>query len=86
MSFTALVCAKAFGNASGGYEIKGMIRNYGGAVSFVGAPTVTILGEDVASLDAVPVISGNVLGLQITGILGTSVHWVATLRTSEVVY
>jgi hypothetical protein len=86
MSFHALVTAKAFGDFSGGYEVKGMIHNYGGNTGFVGTPTVTLLGEDSASLGVTAVISASQLVLRVTGISGLNVRWVASLRTSEVVF
>ena len=86
IAFSAMVSAKAFGNFSGGFEVKGIVRNYGGSVNFAGAPTITPLGQDAASLNVTALIAGNQLALQVTGITGFSVRWVATLRTSEVVF
>ena len=86
IAFSAVVSAKAFGDFSGGFEVKGMISNYGGSVGFIGTPTVTVLGRDSATLNVTALVSGSRLALQVTGITLLSVRWVATLRTSEVVF
>ena len=48
----------------------------------------TIIAEDVASWDATVVAfaTNNTLSFQATGAVGTSVRWVATVRTAEVSY
>ena len=55
---------------------------------FIGAPTVTTLGEDVAAWNVVvQADNGNdTLVIQATGAAGTTIRWVATVRTAEVAW
>jgi hypothetical protein len=72
---------------SAAYQIRGVIENTNGVVNFIGTPAVTVLGEDSASWDAA-VVAGDVfdvLAVQVKGATaGTSVRWVASVRTVEV--
>lgn len=88
MAFQILVVGRSDGGASAGYWIRGLIENSGGATAFVGAPTVTILGEDVMSWSVA--VSANdtadSLDITATGAAGTTVRWVATVHTAEVAW
>ena len=55
LTFDILVvaCHRFGGGSSAGYQAAGVIRNIGGATSFVGTPIVTVLGENVAGWDVV---------------------------------
>ena len=46
MVFDILVVARSLGDNSAGYVIRGLIENDDGATSFIGAPTVSTMGED----------------------------------------
>jgi len=84
-TFDILIVGRSSSN-SGGYRIVGLIENNGGTTSFVGTPTVTTLGEDVGSWDAIAVAdtTNDALTVKVTGD-NTSVRWVATVRTAEVI-
>jgi hypothetical protein len=85
MAFEILVVARTQGGQSAGYRVQGLIENMGGTTSFVGTPTLTVLGEDVAAWD-VSVQADNTndaLAVRVTGSSGTQVRWVAAVRTSE---
>jgi len=87
IAFTALISAKAFGDASAGFEVKGLIRNYGTVVSLVGSPTVTILGRDgpLASADVtVEVYNSDTLAFRVSSGSALNVRWIGCLQTSEV--
>ena len=88
ISFTGVIAAKAFGDASAGFEVKGLIRNYGTEVALVGTPTVTVLGRDVITSATVTVdLSAAVGGALIFRVQSGSdlnVRWVAHLQTAEV--
>ncbi|QLQ04768.1 MAG: hypothetical protein HZY76_00750 [Anaerolineae bacterium] len=62
-----------------------MIRNIGGVTSFVGTPVKTVLGENVAGWD-VQVETDDALALvvKVQGSSGTTIRWVASVRTVEV--
>jgi hypothetical protein len=86
LSFDILIVAHSNGGASAGYQIKGLIENVNGTTAFVGSPTVTVLGEDVAAWSAVAAADNTNDGLVIlvTGAASTNIRWVASVRTVEV--
>lgn len=86
MAFRARIVAKAFGNASAAFEARGLIRNYGGQVLFVGTPTVELLGRDNAALNVTVEVSSGTVGFHLFGIDNVNVRWVCHLETSEVVF
>ncbi len=89
LTFDILVVGRSEGGFAGGYEIRGVIKNSGGATAFVGTPTVVELGEDYAgfgvSVEALDSYDTLVLRAGNTGpgTFGT-IRWVATVRTVEV--
>jgi len=77
----------AVGGAAG-YKISGICRKDGtaGSMTFVGVPSRQILGETVASLDAVvsaDTTNGS-LNVSVSGIAAQTWRWVATVTTAEV--
>lgn len=84
VAFSALVSAKAFGDHAGGWEVKGVVRSFGGVIALVGAPSVTLLGRTSASLNVTAQVVGDRWVLSVTGISGFNVRWVANVRTAEV--
>jgi hypothetical protein len=88
MTFDILVTARSTSpvGQSAGYRAFGVIENVGGTTGFVGAPTVTTLGEDNAAWD-VTVQADNTsaaLAIKVTGVAATTIRWVAVVRTAEV--
>ena len=91
IAFSALISAKQFGNASAGFEIKGVIRNYGGTVALVSGGIINTLGNEIDFASGVlppvsPNVSGNQLAFVLSGVRGGTVRWVISLETAEVVY
>jgi hypothetical protein len=86
MAFDILVAARSSTGQSAGYQIRGVIKNVAGAVSLIGAPTVTPLGEDVAGWDVAVQANDAVDSLEVvvTGAAATTIRWFATVRTAEV--
>jgi len=88
ISFTGVISAKAFGDASAGFEVKGLIRNYGTEVALVGTPTVTVLGRHGITSATVTVdvssASGGALIFRVQSGSTLNVRWVAHLQTAEV--
>ncbi len=88
MTFDILVVGshRFGGGSSAGYQVAGVIRNIGGATSFVGTPIVTVLGENVAGWDVVVEANDTVdaLVVKVQGSSGTTIRWVASVRTVEV--
>ena len=79
-------CRNSIG-ASAAYQIRGCIKNSAGTTTLVGVPTVTVLGEDSAALDATALANDSTdsLDIQVSG--GSSfTRWVATVRVTEVGY
>lgn len=85
-SFDILVVGNTQNGISAGYRIQGIIENNSGAVSFVGQPTTTILGEDDGDWEAGIVAdnTADALIVRVTGKAGQTIRWVATVRTAEV--
>ena len=90
MSFEALVVARTdnAGGKSAGYRVTGLVENVGGTTSFVGTPTVTVLGEDNAAwgLTVQADDTNDALVFKGTGEASTAIRWVATVKTAEVLF
>jgi hypothetical protein len=88
LTFDILVVARSSGGFSAGYRIQGVIENTGGATAFIGVPTVTTLGEEVAGWNVAVLAddTNNALVIRVTGAAGTTIRWVATTRTAEVAW
>jgi hypothetical protein len=82
LTFDILVVARSESGASAGYRAYGVIENSGGTTAFIGTPTVTTLGEDVAGWDATVVAHNayDALVIQVTGAVYATIRWVATVR------
>lgn len=87
-TFDIHVAGRSQTGASAGYKICGVIKNVGGTVSFVGTPVIPVVMEDVASWNVTVTAdtANNSLAIQASGSLNTPVRWVATVRTTEVVF
>jgi len=88
MTFDLLIVGSTSGGSeSAGYKIQGVIKNAAGTTAFVGAPTVTALGEDDAAWDVQVGADdpNDALTITVQG-NGEDIRWVATARTSEVAY
>jgi hypothetical protein len=74
---------------TGGYRIRGVLKNIGGTTSMVGA-TGDVPGEDPAAVlwDAVAEADdvNDALVVAVTGSNGVNIRWVASVRTTEVAW
>lgn len=88
MIFNALIVGRTGSGLSAGYSVAGLIENVGGTTSLVGAPAVTVLGEDVAAWDAMVSADdvNDALKIEVTGSAGENIRWVAMVETVEVVF
>jgi hypothetical protein len=86
VTFDILVVARDAQGNSAGYSAQGVIENWGGATAFVGTPTVTTLGEIVASWDVTldDDDANDALVIQVEGSAIWDTRWVAVVRTVEV--
>ena len=87
-TFDILLTAHNNGVSSAGYHFTGVIENLGGGfIGFVGTPVKVVLAEDFAGWDANIVADtvNNALTINVTGSNGTTVRWVASVRTAEVI-
>jgi hypothetical protein len=88
MSFDILVVCRSADGRSGGYQIRGVIVNYGGATALVGTPAVDILGADDATWNVwVEADDGHdalVIKVSTPKFGSPEVRWVASARTVEV--
>jgi hypothetical protein len=87
-TFEALVTGRATDGTSAAFRIAGAIKNNAGTTSIMGSPTKTIVAADDPSWDATAVadVSKQALVIQVIGANGTTIRWVASVRTSEVVF
>jgi len=87
-SFRALVTGKTAAGASAGYQIVGLIENIAGTTAFVGIPTVTVLGEDVAAWDCTATAdnTNDALVINVTGAAATTIRWIARVELSQITF
>jgi hypothetical protein len=89
-TFDILVSARTDAGASAGYRITGVIRNNAGATALVGVPTKTELAEAIGTWDvwveADDVNDALVIKATPGGTSTPAIRWVATVRTTEVVF
>ena len=83
VAFDALVVGRSDGGESAGYNIRGVVENVGGMVSFIGTPVVSALGEDDPNWGVRALTGFGALVIQVQG-NGETIRWVATVRTVEV--
>ncbi len=91
VTFDILVSARSINTGvSGGYRIQGVIKNNGGTTAFVGTPQVANLGADAGasswSCSAEADNTNDALVVKVVGAGSEPIHWVASVRTSEVAY
>ena len=90
--FIARIAARNNANGdAGAYEIRGAIKRGSGVATtaILGTPAVTTVGADSgASAWAVAAVANTTLGsleIQVTGAASTTIKWVASVWTTEVV-
>lgn len=92
LTFDILVVGRSAGvppnfSISGGYHARGVIRNTGGTVAFVGTPTVLELGEDDPAWSIALATGPDHLIIQAnSAATPDSVRWVARVQTAEVAW
>jgi hypothetical protein len=84
LTFDILVVGRSDAGESAGYQIYGVIENFGGKTSLI-ASTVTTIGEDDAAWNAQVSAddTNDALRVQVKG-AGENIRWVAVVRTAEV--
>jgi hypothetical protein len=85
-SFDMLIVASS-GNDYAGYHLRGLIANFTGLVAVLGTPVKTLLYESDPTWDAnvdedVP---NSALVIKVSGAASTTIRWVASVRTVEVI-
>jgi hypothetical protein len=85
LTFDILVIAESSAGTAAGYQMRGAVRNWGGTTSFIGIPLVTSV-EDIPAWNAVVEVDdvNDALVILVTGAAGTTIRWVAAVRTVEV--
>lgn len=73
-------------NESAAYRVAFAVKRVGTVISFLGTPSVTVVGEDIAGWDVAPVLDtvNRTWTLQVTGAASTAVRWVATFTAASV--
>jgi len=87
--FDAIVIARSSSNDCAGFQIKNMIKNVGGATSLVDVPSVTRFPSDAGTAGWNVTVEGDdandSLVIKVTGANSTTIYWVASVRTVEVI-
>jgi len=86
--FSVIVTGRAANGDSASYEIRGTIKNNNGTTSLVRGTRFDRLGNDDPSWLAL-VAANNAsdsLTVRVRGAANTSIRWVATIRTTEVIF
>lgn len=88
LAFEGIVAARSSTGQSAAFSIRGAIKNVANTVSLVGAPTVTSLGTELGGANVVLGADSinRALSVGAIGVNGTTIRWVATIRTSEVMF
>ncbi|MBK8915452.1 MAG: hypothetical protein IPM64_12795 [Phycisphaerales bacterium] len=88
LAFEGIVVARSSTGQSAAFSIRGAIKNVANTVSLVGTPTVTSLGSELGGANVILGADSinRALSVGAIGVNGTSIRWVATLRTSEVMF
>ena len=86
-TFVATFAAVGPAGAGASYKIEGGIVNNSGTTSFIGVPSKTILGESNAAWDVAVTAddTNDALKFTVTGEAATTIKWVATVLTTEVI-
>lgn len=89
ITFSILLVGKTTGAAGptvGGWVIEGTIYDNGGTATLAAAITTTVLNAPAGW--GAPAVGGTGLNMEIsvTGVAATTIDWVATVRTSEVLF
>src|SRR5262249_52865792 len=89
-AFQILVIASTAGQEAAAWEIRGAIRNLDGITMLLaGAPNPVLIGGDTGSGWAVAASADPVNDALMVRVVGSSfglVRWVATVRTTELVF
>jgi hypothetical protein len=87
-AFRALVVgANDDGSERAGYTIEGVIYNQGGTVVInLSAASPVTLYETSGGLNATALVNGRALGIQVTGIAGETIRWVARIEVAQLNY
>jgi hypothetical protein len=85
-TFDVMISGRTSTGSSAAYRIFGAIKNVANTTTLLGALNKTVIGEDVAAWDATVVAddTNDALEVRVTGASGTTIRWVASVRTSEV--
>jgi len=88
--FDAIIIARSSTGDCAGFQIKNMIKNVGGVTSLVDVPSVTRLPSDPASASWNVTLeaddANDALVIKVTGADSTTIRWVASVRTVEVIF
>ncbi len=85
--FSIFIVGRSSANLSFGYRIDGVMDNNAGTTSILGTLDTKLLGNDHAwSVVAQADDTHDALVVKVTGEASTNIRWVASVRTTEVIY
>ncbi len=87
-TFEVQIVGRTQGGQTAGYNLRGVIENVVGVTALVGTVDVAMTKEDVAAWNATAVADNinDALAIRVTGVAATTIRWVATVRTTEVIF
>jgi hypothetical protein len=85
-TFDALITGRTAAGDSAGYQIRGVVKNSSGTTTMAGATNFVALAEDAPAWDATVDADGahQALVVRVIGADGSTIRWVASVRTVEV--
>ncbi len=88
-TFQIIIVARTTSGSSACFKAEGGIKNVGGTVSLIGAPTVNQIASEIAGV-TLPQIQANntaqALAIRVTGPNGQRIRWVARVQTAELIF
>ena len=87
-SFTAnIVCVSTTGTTTGAWQIQGLITNFAGTAAIQGFTSTTFIAGTTGLVkgSVTATASGGALVFTVTGIAATTIRWVCTCKTTEVI-
>jgi hypothetical protein len=85
--FDILLAGRDSSGNSAVFQIRGAIKNNAGTTALVGSLNTTVLAQDVGSWGATVIAddANDALTIKVTGAASTTIRWVASVRTVEVI-
>jgi hypothetical protein len=84
--FDILVGARAASSDSAAYQIRGAIKNNNGSAAIVGAVVSQVITTELGPWCGSVFATNNTLAINVAGLTGLTIRWVASVRAVEIGY